>query len=212
MTDITQNTVTEQVFENYTWMTFTGVCTGKPEYNVYFPAKVVDGEQWNSVFETRVAVNAEDGSVEWHRVRVYDELADMFNKYLKEGNRVARLNCQGYLKQRVITDSEDNQKVIPFMVIPNKKDEAGNYKFFKVLATWQHSRGADGEDPFAEADGKSSEDQTADARAEAERKAQAEEVLEQNRVDAHAEESVEEVSPEEFGFSSMPMDEQDAPF
>jgi len=104
------------------------------------------------------------------------------------------------------------ERVIPFIVLPNKKDQAGNYQFFKVLGTWQHSRGANGEDPFAAVEDRTAADQTADSRAEAEREARAEEVREQNRVEAQAREDIEEVSPEKFGFGDDILTEQDAPF
>ena len=204
--EVTNQVMTEEVFENYTWRTFQGVCTGRPEYNVFFPEKEVDGETWPAVFETSVAVNDADGKPTWHRIRVYDDLAKLFNQHLKEGNKVARLNLQGYLKSRTYTDRNEKEQIVNFTVVPNKADQHG-YLFLKVLGTWQHMRDSSGgEDPFAvSADRAQAETVAEDPRAEAAASAQGD--------DMHGmyQQGSEEMSPETSGLPAGPT-ETDAPF
>ena len=142
--------MTEEVRDDYTWRTYSNVCSGRPEYNKYFPEKTFYDEQSGEyrtlprMFQTSVAVNSDQG-VTWHRVQLYDELADLFRKHLIQNNKVARMHLQGYVRSRV---REDTGEIVHYTVVPNKRDEQG-YKFFKILGTWDHMRDTSGEgDPF----------------------------------------------------------------
>jgi len=205
-TQINQQAMTEQVFDSYTWRTFEAVCTGRPEYNVFFPEREVDGEVWPATFETSVAVNDSDGKPTWYRIRVYDGLAKIFNSHLKEGNKVARINCQGYLKSRTYKDRNGKEQIVHFTVVPNKADENG-YLFLKVLSTWQHMRDSSGgEDPFAMAqDQAQSESRAEDQRAEATASAQA------DKLHGLVQQGSEEMAPETYGLPAG-ADNMDAPF
>ncbi len=206
-TQINAQKMTEQVFESYVWRTFESVCTGRPEFNVYFPEKEVDGETWPAVFETSVAVNDENGNPQWYRIRVYDDLAKLFNQHLKEGNKVARMNAQGYVKSRTYKDRNGVEQTVNFTVVPNKSDDYG-YQFLKVLSTWQHMRDSSGgEDPFAaSADRAQAETSQEDQRAEATAAAQG-----GDQMHGMYQQGSEEASPETFGLPAGPT-EADAPF
>jgi len=207
-TQINQQTMTEQVFDSYTWRTFEAVCTGRPEYNVFFPERrEMNGEVWPATFETSVAVNDENGQPTWYRLRVYDGLAKLFNQHLKEGNKVARINAQGYLKSRTYTNRNGNEQIVHFTVVPNKTDSEG-YVFLKVLSTWQHMKDSSGgEDPFAMAqDQAQSESRAEDQRAEATASAQGDEMHSQYQQGS------EEASPETFGVPMRANEMDDAPF
>lgn len=203
--NVQQQSMIEQVFENYVWRKFESVCTGRPEFNMYFPEKEVDGETWPAVFETSLAVNDEDGPI-WYRIRVYDELAKLFNSHLKEGNKVARINAQGYVRTRTYTNRQGIEQTVNYTVIPNKSDSYG-YMYLKVRSTWQHMRDTSGsEDPFAEASDSAQVTNREAEHTQAAARAQGDD------MQGLASEQSEEASPQTFGLPISVSGMDDAPF
>jgi single-stranded DNA-binding protein len=94
------------------------------------------------MYVTSLAVNHEDGSVTWHKVRFYGELADLANAALKRQNKVALLCCEGYVRNRSFIDRHGNDRQEEFVVIPGRDH-------LKVLDLKDHIGGSDAEDPFA---------------------------------------------------------------
>ncbi|ACV68898.1 single-stranded DNA-binding protein [Desulfohalobium retbaense] len=130
--------------DDYTWRRFTNCWTGKPDYALYFPETPVHEDMvLPSMYVTSVAINHEDESVTWHKIRFYGELADHANEAMKKRSMVARLSAEGHVRTRNFIDKEGNEREEQYTVI-------GSAKRLKVHEIHEHL-GSEASDPFAAA-------------------------------------------------------------
>ncbi len=109
MTNAAQNLkprVKEIVRPAYTWKQLYDVWTVDPSKAVFFPAKVVDGQEWSATYITEVEFTDAHGVTVNHRVRLYGDVAEKANKILKQQGQIALIRAEGHVKQEAWEDEQ----------------------------------------------------------------------------------------------------------
>jgi len=91
---------------DYTWKKLYNLWTTDPSKAVFFPAKVVNGEEWSATYITEVEHTDVHGITSNHRVRLYGDLAERANEMLKAKGQTALIRAEGHVRQESWEDEQ----------------------------------------------------------------------------------------------------------